>query len=505
MGIIKNNKNIIAIYRGDRKITSIFKNNLKIFEIKNHPSYLKSAFAYDSFAEDGITDVITNTKYNWSLYGYNYFNFVIKEHYNTIYQIGNYNSLQTNRTREPILKDFKSLLIKCGNILTNANEPFSYTQKPSTNYEYITIDRNNIDYSSNSYYYNRYDFETNEVMYIYIDFNGGSEQSKFLFLNENFEILAQDTFDTFNLSTNEDVGYYNSLLNISFGSYNTSTNPIDFYYQCYCDKFLSIDEIKEIDKYMMSRGNQQPIAKSNASLHVTNLSTTTITIKPQYFSSILLTDTNNELKIPESSDKLEHNFEEIGDYNINYAAHNDLTSFESMFNGVMTLYKIDVSGFNTSNLTSTKNMFTNTQWLEEIYNINTWYTGKLTNIYEMFSYSAIKKIDLSGWDSSNITNMYATFMYLTFCTEIKMNGCVNNNVTDAFALFGGSSKLERLEIDSFTPFSEGCNVTSMFYGCDKLNYIKCTEAFRNWCYHKQDDISLPTQMREGGGAIWDIV
>lgn len=34
---------------------------------------------------------------------------------------------------------------------------------------------------------------------------------------------------------------------------NKINKKIDFYYQCYCDKFLSIDEIKEIDKYMMNR------------------------------------------------------------------------------------------------------------------------------------------------------------------------------------------------------------------------------------------------------------
>lgn len=214
------------------------------------PSYLKSAFAYDSFAEDGITDVITNTKYNYDTYGYNNFHFVIKDHYNTIYQNSNYRYLATFSTRKPILKDFKSLLIKCGNILTNTNEPFTYTQKPSSNYELIKLGRTNIEYNSNTY---SYDFDANEVMYIYIDFNGGSEQSKFLFLNENFEILAQETFDTFNLSTNEDVGFYNSLLNIEFGSYNNSSRPIDFYYQCYCDKPLSIDEIKQVDKYMMQR------------------------------------------------------------------------------------------------------------------------------------------------------------------------------------------------------------------------------------------------------------
>lgn len=39
MGIVKNNKNIIAIYRGDKKITSVFKNNLKIFGESEPPQY----------------------------------------------------------------------------------------------------------------------------------------------------------------------------------------------------------------------------------------------------------------------------------------------------------------------------------------------------------------------------------------------------------------------------------------------------------------------------------
>ena len=238
------------IYLGDKLIYQAVKGNE---QPTTKPSYLKSAFAYDSFAEDGITDVITNTKYNYNTYGYNNLNFIIKDHYNTIYQNSNYKDLTTFSTYEPILKDFKSLLIKCGNILTNTFFPFQYKQKVTTDYERIECGRTDIEYNSNTYRYSSYGFDTNEVMYIYIDFNGGSEQSKFLFLNENFEILAQETFDTFNLSTNEDVGYYNSLLNIQFGKNNSSTKPIDFYYQCYCDKFLSIDEIKEIDKYMMNR------------------------------------------------------------------------------------------------------------------------------------------------------------------------------------------------------------------------------------------------------------
>lgn len=238
------------IYLGDKLIYQTVKGKE---EPITQPTYLKSAFAYDSFAEDGITDVITNTKYDWYISKYTDFNFTINDHYNTIYQNSSYKSLQTYVTKEPILKDFKSILIKCGNVLTNTFYSFIYSQGPLSNFDSIEIGNSFLKYITDNYFYSDYEFEKNEVMYIYVDFNGGSEQSKFLFLNENFEILAQYTFNTFNLSTNQDVGFFNSLLYISFGTYNNSEKPIDFYYQCYCDKFLSISEIKEIDKYMMQR------------------------------------------------------------------------------------------------------------------------------------------------------------------------------------------------------------------------------------------------------------
>ena len=45
----------------------------------------------------------------------------------------------------------------------------------------------------------------------------------------------------------------------------------------------------------------------------------------------------------------------------------------------------------------------------------------------------------------------------------------------------------------------------MFKYCDKLNYIRCTQYFKDWCITNQDTINLPTSMREGGDGIWEIV
>lgn len=232
----------------------------KLDDSSAKPEYLKLAFAYDSFAEETITDVITNFQYQWFTSKYSDFNFTINDHYNTIHSLSAYKTLDTyiNGVNQSF-KNFKSILIKCNNILINTSNTFYYSEKTDNKTFSIQVYDifKNFYYKDKSYSYSSMgindDSTKKSVQYIYIDFNCGSEQSKVLFLNENFDIIGQQTFDTFNLSTNEDVGAYNSFLKIDFGSIYGSTKSIDFFYQCYCDKPLSIDEIKQVDKYMMNR------------------------------------------------------------------------------------------------------------------------------------------------------------------------------------------------------------------------------------------------------------
>lgn len=234
------------------------KDNIVYLGVKNEdttitkPSYLKSAFAYDSFSEDGITDVITNTKYDWQLGSIQYknLNFTINNHYNTIYQTSEYSNIKTNPTDEPLMKDFKSVLLKIENILTNCYRSFMYKDNDG----YIEINNIVCTYGDNKIYFN--DINIDEVLYVYFDFNGSLfEKSKVLFLNKNFDILKELEFDTVSFNTYSSISE-NSLFYINFSGLednNNSERPIDFYYQCYCDKFLSIYDIKEIDNYMMKR------------------------------------------------------------------------------------------------------------------------------------------------------------------------------------------------------------------------------------------------------------
>lgn len=70
MGIIKNNKNIIAIYRGDKKITSVFKNNLRIFGESEPPQYNYKNATLTSYSDNEKVKLCDSTRLFDSIYIY---------------------------------------------------------------------------------------------------------------------------------------------------------------------------------------------------------------------------------------------------------------------------------------------------------------------------------------------------------------------------------------------------------------------------------------------------
>ena len=73
----------------------------------------------------------------------------------------------------------------------------------------------------------------------------------------------------------------------------------------------------------------------------------------------------------------------------------------------------------------------------------------------------------------------------------------------SLAVCNGSS-LQSLDLSNF----DTSNVTVMggiFSGCTNLNHIKCKQAFKDWCITNASSISLPAEMQEGGTGTWEIV
>ena len=84
--------------------------------------------------------------------------------------------------------------------------------------------------------------------------------------------------------------------------------------------------------------------------------------------------------------------------------------------------------------------------------------------------SYLTKIDLSGWDTSKVTDMAEMFRDCNSITSLDVSNFNTKNVTDMRAMFYGCSSLTSLDLSSFKTSNVG-NMGSMFNGCYSLKTL----------------------------------
>ena len=130
-----------------------------------------------------------------------------------------------------------------------------------------------------------------------------------------------------------------------------------------------------------------------------------------------------------------------------------LVSMERMFSGCTNLRKLDLSGWNTSNITKMGDMFNNCFKLTEIIFGDNWTTSQVTSMGSMFyKCSSLTDLDLSSWNTSKVTNI--SYM------------------------FGNCSNLEKLNLAGWDT-SQISSKTSAFYNCTNLKTLTLGEKSLN--------------------------
>lgn len=158
--------------------------------------------------------------------------------------------------------------------------------------------------------------------------------------------------------------------------------------------------------------------------------------------------------------------------NLNYGFH-----LESINNSAY-ITQIDLSEYNTSEITNMDLMFSGCLYLKELF-LDNFNTSNVVDMFGMFSLCAsITKLDLSKFDTHNVRNMGYMFYVCDSLVELDLSNFTVDNVN---------------------------YMTDMFRECKNLKYIKCKPPFKEWCIECQDEIGLPKSMREGGDGIWDII
>ena len=145
----------------------------------------------------------------------------------------------------------------------------------------------------------------------------------------------------------------------------------------------------------------------------------------------------------------------------------NVTNMSWMFCGCSSLTSIDLKNFNTSNVTIMNRMFSDCSSLASL-DLNGFNTSKLTNMSFMFYYcSSLTSLDLSVFNTSNVTNMKYMFRNCSSLTSLNLSSFNTSNVTDMSWMFDTCSSLTSLDLSSFNT-SKLTNMSFMFYNCKKL-------------------------------------
>ena len=92
-----------------------------------------------------------------------------------------------------------------------------------------------------------------------------------------------------------------------------------------------------------------------------------------------------------------------------------------MFAGCTGLRTIDITTFNTGNLTNTSSMFSGCTGLTTI-DLSNFNTSKVTNMNSMFrDCTGLTTLDVSEFDTSNVTNMSIMFYSCTSLTNLDLS------------------------------------------------------------------------------------
>ena len=110
---------------------------------------------------------------------------------------------------------------------------------------------------------------------------------------------------------------------------------------------------------------------------------------------------------------------------------------------------IDLSSFDTSQVTNMSSMFSGKRNLTTL-NLSNFNTSKVTAMNEMFNgMRSLTTLNLSSFDTSNVTNMSSMFSGMRSLTALNLSNFVTSKVTNMSYMFNSMSNLTALNLSNF--------------------------------------------------------
>lgn len=159
------------------------------------------------------------------------------------------------------------------------------------------------------------------------------------------------------------------------------------------------------------------------------------------------------------------------------------TDANGMFQGCSNLSTVDLSDFDTSNVTSMLNMFNGCYSLTSL-DLRAMDTGNVTDMACMFEKCAsLTSLDFSSFDTSNVTSMSRMF-FDCGVQALDLSNFDTHNVTNMGDMFYGCYNLTKLNVSSFDTSSVQF-LGGMFQDCANLKELDVggfdTSSSKDFC------------------------
>lgn len=142
----------------------------------------------------------------------------------------------------------------------------------------------------------------------------------------------------------------------------------------------------------------------------------------------------------------------------------DVTNMNSMFRDCSSLTSLDLSSFNTSKVTNIASLFNSCRSLTSL-DLSNFNTSKVTDMGGVFyGCSSLTSLDLSNFDTTNVINMNSIFDSCSSLTSLNVNNFNTSKVTNMSRMFSSCSSLTSLDLSNLTATSL-TSANMMFYNC----------------------------------------
>ena len=197
---------------------------------------------------------------------------------------------------------------------------------------------------------------------------------------------------------------------------------------------------------------------------------------------------NGKVKLNNDGSYLFAYLENIESLDLSGLDTSKVTTMNNMFDNCKKITSLDLSSFDTSNVTSMSSMFSSNESLTSL-DLSSFDTSNVEEMTSMFyDCESLINLDVSNFNTSKVTEMSSMFEYCGSLTSLNLSNFDTSKVRSMVQMFYGCTNLTSLDIRNFD-FSNVISYSNMFYGISTTTIYVKDSAAKEWLVSKFSNLN----------------